>query len=73
MGHAAQDTSPAFYSVERAARMLGISRSSAYYLANEWLDSDGKDGLPCIRLRRRILVPAAVIARWAAVGSHDVA
>lgn len=56
-------------SVARAAATLGISRSSAYQLANEWLDTGGREGLPCVRLRRRILVPLAVIAQWAAEGS----
>lgn len=73
MGHGGQESQPAFYSVDRAARILGISRSSAYHLANEWLDTEGKDGLPCVRLRRRILVPAAVIDRWASVGSSGAA
>jgi hypothetical protein len=68
---AVEDVRPAFCSVDRAAIRLGISRSSAYQLANEWLDSDGKAGLPCVRLRRRILVPTAVIDRWAAVGSGN--
>jgi hypothetical protein len=69
MDPAADHRRPAFCSVARAARTLGISRSSAYQLANEWLDTDGREGLPCVRLRRRILVPTAVIERWAAVGS----
>jgi hypothetical protein len=64
---------PAFCSVDEAARTLTISRSSAYALANEWLDSDGKGGLPCIRVGRRILVPNAVIARWAVIGLEESA
>lgn len=71
MDPAADDTRSAFCSVARAARTLGISRSSAYQLANDWLDTEGKEGLPCVRLRRRILVPTAVIERWAAVGSGN--
>jgi hypothetical protein len=73
MSDNSQENPPAFYSVVRAAHLLGISRSSAYDLANEWLDSDGKEGLPCIRLRRRILIPAAIIDQWAAVGTNEVA
>jgi hypothetical protein len=68
---AGQDSRPAFCSVDRAARRLGISRSTAYKLANEWLDTEGKEGLPCVRLQRRILVPVAVIDRWAAVGTRS--
>lgn len=71
MDPVAEDSRPAFCSVDQAARTLGISRSSAYQLANDWLDSQGEEGMPCVRLRRRILVPTAVIERWAAVGSHN--
>jgi hypothetical protein len=35
---------PAFCSVEVAASLLGISRSSAYNWANEWLDTKGQSG-----------------------------
>ena len=35
-----------FLRVEEAARLLRISRTSAYALANRWLDTDGADGLP---------------------------
>ena len=35
-----------FLRVEEAARLLRISRTSAYALANRWLDTDGAEGLP---------------------------
>ena len=60
-----------FLRVEEAAHALGISRSMAYALANEWLRSDGTHGLPCIRLGKRIVVPRAVIDQWAMVGLDD--
>lgn len=66
------DQTRLFHSIEGAAQILGISRSSAYELANRWLRSNGEDGLPCVRLGRRIVVPSAAIARLAAVGgTHD--
>ena len=64
--------SPLFLRVEEAARLLRISRSSAYEAANTWLRSEGKEGLPCVRLGRRIVVPRAAIDKWAAIGSEQV-
>lgn len=58
-----------FVRVEDAAAQLGISRSSAYEAANAWLRTEGGEGLPCIRIGRRILVPQAAIDRWAAIGT----
>ena len=53
--------------VEDAARILGISRSLAYELANRWLDGDQTEGLPCVRLGRRILVQRAALERLGGV------
>lgn len=68
MAMARDEDQPRFCSVKTAARLLGISRSSAYNLANEWIDSDQERGLPCVRLGRRIVVPMAVIVQWEAIG-----
>jgi excisionase family DNA binding protein len=46
---------PLFVTVPEAARWLGISRSLAYELANRWLAGD-TEGLPAVRLGRRLLV-----------------
>ena len=54
-----------FLRVEEAARLLRISRTSAYALANRWLDTDGADGLPAVRLGRSIRIPTAAIERLA--------
>ncbi len=59
----------AFLRVREAALVLGISNSAAYELANAWLASDGRTGLPAVRMGRRILIPRAAIDRLAAVGS----
>jgi excisionase family DNA binding protein len=67
--HRSVGTSPApgqlFIGVEDAARLLGISRSLAYDLANQWIDSGGRTGLPAIRLGRRLLVKRTVLEQWA--------
>lgn len=59
---------PPFLRVEEAARILRISRSSAYELAHAWLETDGSAGLPVIRLGRTIRVPRAAIERLLQVG-----
>ncbi|MCB1013359.1 MAG: helix-turn-helix domain-containing protein, partial [Microthrixaceae bacterium] len=46
---------PLTLTVEQAAELLGVGRSTAYELVR-----DG--GLKCIRLRRRIVVPVAHLA-----------
>lgn len=43
--------------VEEAAQILGISRTTAYQCASEYRDTDGASGLPVIQLGRRLLVP----------------
>ena len=55
-----------FLRVEDAARLLCISRTSAYALANRWLTTGGADGLPAIRIGRSIRVPAVALDRLAA-------
>lgn len=54
-----------FLRVGEAAQVLRISRTSAYELARRWLESDGRDGLPAVRLGRSIRIPAAALDRLA--------
>jgi hypothetical protein len=60
---------PAFLRIEEAARILRISRSAAYDLANAWLTTDGNSGLPVVRLGRCLRVPRGAIERLLAVGN----
>jgi excisionase family DNA binding protein len=53
-----------FLRVEEAARLLRISRTSAYVLANQWL-ATGTDGLPAVRIGRSIRIPTVVVERLA--------
>jgi excisionase family DNA binding protein len=67
-------SSTLFVGVDEAARILGVSRSLAYAMANLWL-AGGEDGLPAIRLGRRILIRRATLDEWAsadAVASRSV-
>ena len=56
---------PRFLTVEEAAVVLRIGRTSAYELARRWLATGGREGLPVIRLGRTLRVPRAAIERLA--------
>lgn len=43
--------------IPTTARLLGISRNTAYQEANRYLSTGGAEGLPVIRLGRRLLCP----------------
>jgi excisionase family DNA binding protein len=58
-----------FLRVEDAARLLRISRTSAYALARQWFDSGGADGLPAVRIGRSIRIPAVALDRPADLDS----
>ena len=65
-----QSTKSAFLRVREAVPILGISASALYELANSWLASGGRRGVPAVRLGRSIRIPRAAIERMAAVGSE---
>jgi excisionase family DNA binding protein len=58
--------------VEEAAEVLRISRASAYEAARVWR-ATRRDGLPVIRLGRRLLVPKAALAALLATTETTVA
>lgn len=49
--------------VTEAAGVLGISRGLAYSCANRFIESDGAEGLPVVRLGRRLVVPTYQLNR----------
>ncbi|CAN5191257.1 hypothetical protein BH24ACT12_BH24ACT12_14110 [soil metagenome] len=49
--------------VEEAASVLGVSRGVAYESARTYLRTGGKEGLPVIRMGRRLLVPTPALQR----------
>lgn len=51
--------------VEEAGALLGVGRSTAYELVRS-------GDLPCIRLRRRIVVPVALIAQQLGVSASEL-
>ena len=48
---------PPFLRIEDAARILDISRSTAYEQTALWLHTGGLEGLPVIRIGRCLRVP----------------
>jgi excisionase family DNA binding protein len=57
------DAAPDVLTVEEVARILRIGRNSAYALARQWLATDGKEGLPAVRLGRNVRIPRPALER----------
>lgn len=49
--------------VEEAARVLRIGRTTAYALAREWRATGGRSGLPVLELGRSLRVPRVALER----------
>jgi excisionase family DNA binding protein len=62
------DRPPDFLTVEEAARVLRIGRTSAYQLAQRWCSTDGREGLPVVRVGRLLRVPRPALERLAGGG-----
>lgn len=62
------DELPEFLTVEEAAKVLRIGRTSAYLLAQRWRFSGGREGLPVTRLGRLLRVPRSALVRMAEAG-----
>ncbi len=56
---------PEFLTIEEAAAVLRIGRTSAYLLAQQWRHTGGRTGLPVQRLGRLLRVPRSAIERMA--------
>ena len=54
---------PEFLTVEEAAAVLRIGRTSAYVLCQRWRHSGGTSGLPVVRVGRQLRVPRAALVR----------
>lgn len=53
------DVLPPTMTVDAAAQLLGISRSTAYALCTRYRETDGREGLPNVRFGTRVLVLTA--------------
>ena len=49
--------------IEEAAKVLRIGRTTAYALAREWRTTGGRSGLPVLSLGRTLRVPRAALDR----------
>jgi excisionase family DNA binding protein len=47
---------PDLLTVEEAARVLRVGRTTAYADVRRWFATDGADGLPAVRVRRQVRV-----------------
>lgn len=43
---------------------MRIGRTSAYKLANQYLATNGADGIPCIRIGKQLRVPRNRLEHW---------
>jgi hypothetical protein len=59
----ARDEMPDLLTVQEAARCLRIGRGLAYSLARRWLATEGREGLPVIKLGRKLLVPRTMLIK----------
>lgn len=62
------DEYPLLLTVEEAAGVLRIGRSLAYELARQYEASDGREGLPVMRLGSCLRVPRWALAELIATG-----
>jgi excisionase family DNA binding protein len=55
---------PAFLTVEEAASILRIGRTVAYEQTRRYEETEGREGIPVIRVGRLMRVPRAALERW---------
>jgi hypothetical protein len=60
---AEQTLLPDFLTIEEAARVLRLGRTTAYEQARIWRDTDGRSGLPNFPMGHTLRVPAAALER----------
>jgi hypothetical protein len=62
------DELPEFLTVEEAAAVLRIGRTSAYECCRRWRETGGQEGLPVVSFGRLLRVPRAALSRLAQAG-----
>jgi excisionase family DNA binding protein len=55
---------PEMLRVEEAASVLRIGRSAAYAGVAQFEATDGRFGIPCMRIGRSVRVPKRALVRW---------
>lgn len=69
--HSPMTTPPETLTVEEAAQVLRIGRTTAYALAREWRTTGGCSGLPVLELGRTLRVPRVGLDRMLGIGAPD--
>ena len=62
---------PDLATVEEVAQALRISRTLAYQLARRWLDTDGNEGIPVIRLGGVLRTPRVALERFLGIAARE--
>ena len=55
---------PDLLTVMEAAGVLRVGRTTAYDQAGKYFDTDGADGMPCIRVGGQLRVPQVLFEEW---------
>ncbi len=58
-------------SVPEAGTWLGCGRSKAYVMARRWQRTGGREGIPCIELGSRLVVPTAQLQALLGLVDHE--
>ena len=54
-----------FLRADEVAEVFKISRAAAYVAARRWLDTGGREGIPCVRVGRSVRFLASAIDEMA--------
>lgn len=63
-GPSSLESLPLVLTIEEAATVLRIGRSAAYEQARLYLSTEGRQGLPVLRLGRRLRVPRSALIEF---------
>ncbi len=55
---------PDLLTVMEAAGVLRVGRTTAYDQVGKYFDTDGADGMPCIRVGGQLRVPRVLFEEW---------
>ena len=55
---------PDLLKVMEAAGVLRVGRTTAYDLVGKYFDTDGADGMPCLRVGGQLRVPRVLFEEW---------
>ena len=55
---------PDLLKVMEAAGVLRVGRTTAYDLVGNYFDTDGADGMPCLRVGGQLRVPRVLFEKW---------